>query len=158
MDRALRRAMLNIAPKAFGAILASSGRALDPPAGTRTDGSIVAVNDIANCFQDFLFYFGERSANPRARRKFVSTTAELLANGRDVDAIILGTHADAHFSLGQFFKKDRDDDSLDRAQVIDQAFIVFGFGAEFGGDFQAETKAGDLAVPLEAHRAEKFPE
>src|SRR3984893_15092136 len=40
--------------------------------------------------------------------------------------------------------------------MIDQAFVVFGSYAEFGGDVQAETKAGDLAVRLEAHRAEQF--
>src|ERR1700738_4933711 len=84
----------------------------------------VAVNDIANLLQDFFFHFRQRTAHAGAGRKFVPASAEFLANRADICRIRFRAHAHADFPVHQLFKENRDDDSLDRAQMIDQALVI----------------------------------
>ena len=58
----------------------------------------------------------------------------------------------------QFLEKNRNDHSFDRAQMVDQAFVVLRLDLEIGRDFQAEAEAGDFSGRFETHRAEQFPE
>src|SRR3954466_8282435 len=42
--------------------------------------------------------------------------------------------------------------------MIDQALVIFRSDVQFGRGFQTQAKAGNFAVPIEAHRPEKFTE
>src|SRR5947208_2947285 len=89
----------------------------------------VGFKDFINFLQDFLFDFSERPAYARARRESMSATAKLLADGTNVDGIAFRTHADAHLAVGQFFEEDGNDHTANRAEMVDQPFVVFGKNA-----------------------------
>src|SRR6059058_486787 len=72
---------------------------------TRRTPSGIATDNITNFLQNFLFYFCERAANPRAGRENVSAAAKFLANGADIHLFVFRTHAHTHFAVGQFLKK-----------------------------------------------------
>src|SRR4051812_4399366 len=84
----------------------------------------VAVNDIANCFQNTRFDFGERAANACPGSQLVPTTTELLTNRSDIRRLALRSHADTNLLLEELLKENCYDHTLDRAQVIDQSFVV----------------------------------
>src|SRR3954468_8831159 len=84
----------------------------------------VAVNDMANFLQNFFFHLRQGAADARPGRQLVSASAEFLTDGANVCRIGFGTHAHALLSLRQFFEKHCHHDPLDRAEIIDQAFIV----------------------------------
>src|SRR6266705_133601 len=89
----------------------------------------VGFKDFTNFLQDFLFDFSERPAYARARRESMPATAKLLADGTNVDGIAFRTHADAHLAVGQFFEEDGNDHTANRAEMVDQPFVVFGKNA-----------------------------
>jgi hypothetical protein len=87
----------------------------------------------------------------------MATASKFLTDGADIDGIGFGPHADTHFSIQEFFKEHRHDDAANRAQMIDQAFVILGKNPEIGGCFQCETKTRHLAFLLEAHGSQQFP-
>ena len=101
-----------------------------------------------------MFDSSEHPGHARARSESMSAAAKLLADGTNVDGIAFRTHADAHLAVGQFFEEDGDDHTASRAEMVDQAFVVFRYGADLPGDFQAQAEIGDLAVCLKLHGVE----
>jgi hypothetical protein len=85
----------------------------------------------------------------------MAATLEAKTNCADIRTLVLGAHADADFAVIQFFEKDRDDDSLDGAQVIDQAFVVFGDNAESVCRRDRKAEACDFAAGVETHTIEQ---
>src|SRR5262245_7290739 len=81
-------------------------------------GDTGALNGFTSFFQDFLFDFGQRPANARTGSECVSAAAKLLANRADIDPFIFGTHADAHFAVGQFFEKYSGDNATNCTEMI----------------------------------------
>jgi len=63
----------------------------------------------------------------------MSAAAEFLANGTDINGIAFRTHADTHLAIGQFLEENGDNHAANRAEMIDQPFVVFGKNAQFGG-------------------------
>src|SRR4029077_8374464 len=118
----------------------------------------VAANDITNCLQNSLFDFSERTAHACTCRQSMSTAAEFLTDRAHVCLFTLRTHAHTHFAVGQFFKKDGDNNSADGAEMIDQAFIVFGKNAELGRGFQTQAKTCDATSAFKAHGAQQLAE
>src|SRR4051812_32154736 len=104
----------------------------------------VAVNDMANCFQDPSFYFRQSSFDPRAGGQLMPAAAKTLADCGDIRRFALRPHADAHLAFRQFLKKDGNDYALDRAEVIDQPLIVFRQHAELFRRLQREAEARNL--------------
>src|SRR5947208_14931241 len=66
----------------------------------------------------------------RSGREDMAATAKLRANGADIDRFIFRAHTDAYFSIGQFFEENCNDHTLNGAQMIDQAFVIFRNNAE----------------------------
>src|SRR5437660_1364829 len=83
---------------------------------SRTPSGLALVEDVTNFLQNSLFDFAKGSANTRARCKCVASTAEFLADCTDIHGFVFRSHADAHLTVGQFFKENRDDHSAHRAQ------------------------------------------
>src|SRR5438067_2192921 len=102
---------------------------------TRSTPSGVAVNDIANLLQNFLFHFCQCAAHTCARRQLVPAAAELLANRANIGRVRFRAHADAHFPIDQFLEEDRDDNALNRAQMVDQPLVVLRFRVQFRRGF-----------------------
>src|SRR4051812_27156821 len=92
---------------------------------TRRTPSGVAVNDTANLLQDFRFHFRQGSADSGSGGKLVSAAAELSADRGDISGIGFRPHAHANFTFGELFEENGDDDALNCADVINQAFVVF---------------------------------
>src|SRR5512132_1411474 len=86
----------------------------------------------------------------------MASSTELLANSADIDSITFGTHAHAHFAIGQFIEKNGNDNATDRAQVIDQPLVILRKDGQFGGCFQAKCKTCDATFLLEMHGAQQF--
>src|SRR6266849_3616561 len=95
----------------------------------------VGFKDLTNFLQDSLFDFSKRPGHPRARSESMSAAAKLLADGTNVDGIAFRTHADAHLAVGQFFEEDGDDHTASRAEMVDQAFVVFGKNTKLRSGF-----------------------
>src|SRR6478735_5508402 len=87
--------------------------------------------------------FRQRAFHARSGRELVSATPELAAYFRDVGTRVFGSQTDSHFLILQLFKKGRDDNAVDRADMIDQTLIVFRERAQAasGGLAQAEACA-----------------
>src|SRR5205809_2147508 len=96
---------------------------------TRRTPSGVGFKDVTNFLQGSFFDFGERATHARARRESVSSAPKFLADYADIHSVAFRAHADAHFAFGQFFEEDSNDNATNRAQMIDQAFVVFGKNA-----------------------------
>ena len=47
----------------------------------------------------------------------MASSAELLADSADIDSITFGTHAHAHFAVGQFFEEHSHNDAVKRYRV-----------------------------------------
>src|ERR1700730_591846 len=77
-----------------------------------------AVNDVTNCLQDFRFNFRERSAHACACGKTMPSAAKFLTDGAQVCSIVLRTHTGAHFTVGQLFKENGDDEATNGANMI----------------------------------------
>jgi len=89
----------------------------------------VGFKDVTNFLQGSFFDFGERATHARARRESVSSAPKFLADGTNVDEIAFRTHADAYLAVGQFFEEGGNDHTANRAEMVDQPFIVFGKNA-----------------------------
>src|SRR5437763_7521257 len=89
----------------------------------------VAVNNIANLLQNFSFNLRQGAAEPRPSRQLVPAAAELLADGANVRRFRLGPHAHANLPLRQFFVEHRHEHALNRADMIDQTFVILGLRA-----------------------------
>src|SRR4051812_27977133 len=116
----------------------------------------VAVNDMANLFQNFVLNFGQRSAHPGAGRQLVAASAEFLADRANVRGLRFGTHTDPHPGVGQFFEEHGDNDALDRADMIDESFVVLRPDAQFRRHLQTQAKTGDLPPAFKPHRPEEL--
>src|SRR4051812_19396944 len=123
---------------------------------TRRTPSGVAVNDTANLLQDFRFHFRQGPPHSRTGRELVSAAPEPSADRGDIRGIGFRPHAHANFTFGKLFEENGDDDTLNRPDVINQAFVVLRFRAEARGRFQAQTEARDSSLAFEAHRAQQF--
>src|SRR5437763_2721913 len=86
----------------------------------------------------------------------MASSAELLADSANIDSITFGTHAHAHFAIGQFFEKDGNDNAADCAQVIDQPLVILGKDAKLGSCCQGKTTTCDANFLLETHGAQEF--
>src|SRR4029453_7305849 len=86
----------------------------------------------------------------------MTASAEFLADSADIDDVGFRTHAHAHFAIGQFFKKNGNDNAANGAQVNDQPLVILGKDAQFSGCFQGETKTCDATFLLETHGAQQF--
>src|ERR1700736_6376054 len=115
-----------------------------------------AVNDVTNCLQDFRFGFRERSAHACAGGKGMPTAAKFLTDGAHVRGITFRTHTDAHLAVSQLFKENGDDDSVNGANVVDQAFVIFRENAEVLRGFQTETETDHTFAAFKSHGAQKF--
>src|SRR5947209_11584256 len=115
-----------------------------------------AAKDVTSFLQDLLFHVGERSFYSRAGRKDVTAAAKFFANRANIHLVAFRTHAHPDFAFREFLKKYCNDDAADRAQMIDQSFIVFGENAELfrGSNGEAETR--QPAVGIKSHRAEEI--
>src|SRR5437762_4122097 len=102
---------------------------------TSSTPSGFALKDSTNFLQNLCFDLGEASSNTRAGGECVSAAAEFLANRADIDRFIFRTHADAHFAVSQFFKKNCDDHAANCPEMIDQSFVVFGKKGQICGGF-----------------------
>src|SRR5437879_11784641 len=83
----------------------------------------------------------------------MASSAELLADSANINSITFGTHAHAHFAIGQFFEKDGNDNAANGAQGIDQPLVMLGKDAKLGSCFQRKTKTGDGTFWMETHGA-----
>src|SRR5581483_5350569 len=86
----------------------------------------------------------------------MTPAAECLANRANVHLVGLRTHAHANFAVRQLLEKNRDNDSADGAQMIDQPLVIFGQDPELFRAFEAQTKARDAAFGVKAHRSEEI--
>src|SRR5438874_1211412 len=123
---------------------------------SRTPSGLALVEDIMNFLQNFLFDFAKASANTRTGCKRVAPASEFLADCTDIHGFFFRSHADAHLTVGQFFEENGDDHAADRAQMIDQTFIVFRKNSQLCCRPQAEAKTRHTAALTEAHAAQKL--
>src|SRR5437660_5541590 len=105
-----------------------------------------AADDITHFLQNFLFHFRECAADACAGCQNVSAAAEFFTDGADVHFFVLRPHADAHFTVCEFLKKDGDDDPANRAQMIDKPFIMFRQHAQLFCHRQTQTETGDAII------------
>ena len=82
------------------------------------------------CFHDSFLYIRQRPANACSGGEHVAATTKLLANRADIDGFIFRAHANAHFSIGQFFEENCHDHAANSPQMIDQPLVVFRNYAE----------------------------
>src|SRR5688572_9340327 len=137
-------------------IATTSWEVIPAALSTSRTPSGVAVDDMANLLQNFLFYFRQRSLDPRSGRQLVPAAAELVANGAHVGRICFRAHAHAHFPFVQFFEEHRHHNTIDGADMIDQTFVVLGPGVQSRRDRQAQAEARYLSMAFETHRAEQL--
>src|SRR3982751_1639453 len=116
---------LFLLPSCRRAIATTSCEVMPSALSTRRTPSGIATDDITNFLQNFLFDFRERAANTRPGGKNVSATAKFFADGAHIHFVAFRTHAHAHFAVGQFLKENRHNNAVNRAQMIDESFIVF---------------------------------
>src|SRR6266404_855794 len=86
----------------------------------------------------------------------MSAAAKLLTDRAHVYLFVLRMHAYAHLTVSQLFKKNRYHDSANRAEMIDQAFIILGNNLQLRRRFQAQAETGDTAFAFKAHCAQQF--
>src|SRR5205807_9305234 len=101
-----------------------------------------AADDITHFLQNFLFELGERAADARASCEHVAAAAKFFADRADVHFFALGTHADAHLPVREFLKEDSDDDAANRAQVVDETFVIFRRNTELLCRLETQTETG----------------
>ncbi len=79
---------------------------------------------------------GERAGEASACGEHVAAAAEVGADAADVELRGFGAEAEADFAFraGEFFEGSGDDDAFDGAEVVDEAFGVFGEGTGGGHD------------------------
>ncbi len=78
----------------------------------------------------------------------MAAALELLADLADIDRRDFRAGADADFVFGKFLEKYGRFDAFDRAEVIDDAFVVFGEDLEFLDDIQRQRESGDPVVRM----------
>src|ERR1044072_3406610 len=83
-----------------------------------------ALKGFTNFLQHVFFDFGEASATTRTGSECVPAATEFLADCADIHSFVFRTHADAHFALNQFFKKNCDDHAANCPEMIDSSFFV----------------------------------
>ncbi|MFM1944168.1 MAG: hypothetical protein RI897_3150 [Verrucomicrobiota bacterium] len=88
----------------------------------------------------------------------MSTAAELTGDLVDIEAGIFGAEADAGEVASGFFEEAGDDDGLDTAEVIDEAFAIVGGGAGAGIVGLAEVEGGGLVFVVELEAFIEFAE
>src|ERR1700722_16758586 len=123
---------------------------------TRKTPSRDVANDVTHFLQNLLFYLGKRAFNTRASRKGMSAATEFLTDRAHVNLIALRAHTDPDLPVGQFLKKDCNDHSVNRAEVIDQALVIFRQHAELLCGSETQLKTRDAVVGIETHCAEKL--
>src|SRR4051812_47668060 len=111
---------------------------------TRRTPSGVAVNDMANLLQHFLFNLGKRAAHPGAGRESVSAAAKFLADRTNIGRIRFRTHAHPHFGFRQLFQENGNDHAFNGADMIDQPFVVLRLCLEGCGGFQTQAETGNF--------------
>src|SRR5688572_28487173 len=85
----------------------------------------------------------------------MAAAAKARADPADIGCELFGAQADTHFSLVELFKKCRNGHSADRADMIDQSFIVFGQRADFRRSAARERDTGHLVVGGKAQSVEQ---
>src|SRR6266404_703311 len=118
--------------------------------------SRAAVNDVTDFLQDLVFYFGERALNPRSGGQHVSSSAELFADRTHVHLFSFRSHAHTHFAVRKLFEKNRGDHAADRAEMIDQPFVVLRQNAELFRHCETQTKTRDAIIGVKTHRPKKI--
>src|ERR1700758_2934330 len=106
---------------------------------SRTPSGVV-LDCCTSLFYDLFLYLRQCAATARPRRENMTATTKLLANRADIDRIVFRTHAHAHFSISQFFEENCHHDAANRAQVIDQPFIIFWKDAQLDRYCLAQTQ------------------
>src|SRR5207248_9673394 len=86
---------------------------------TSSTPSGFALKDSTSFLQNLSFDLGEASANTGASGQSMPAATEFLANRANIDRFIFRTHADTHFAVSQFFKKDRNDNAANCPEMID---------------------------------------
>src|SRR5947199_771855 len=100
----------------------------------------VALDCCTGLFHDFFLYFRQCPANARPGGEDMAATTKLCANRADIERFIFRAHADAHFSIGQFFEENGHDHTANCAQMIDQPFVVFRNHPERNGGRLAQAE------------------
>ena len=75
-------------------------------------------------FKNFAAHLFQISANSGACSPWMATSAEFTANLIHIDPIIFRSHAESNFAICQFLKKYRDNNGVDRSNVVNQAIDI----------------------------------
>ena len=119
-------------------------------------GDAGALNGFTSFLQNFLFDFGEGTANARTGSERMAAAAKFLADRADINPLVFRTHTHAYLAVGKFLEKNSDDDAANCPEMIDQAFVVFGNNIEFRGGLQAEAERCDMAAFHKAHCSQQL--
>src|SRR5207248_3012835 len=124
---------------------------------SRTPSTLVGsiLDFVADHFQHLRLDARKVAADARAGGERVPAATVTHADFADIDARVFRAQAHADFAFGEFLEKRGDDHALDRADVIDEALVVLGLGADLAGDRERQPEAGHAAVAREFQNVEQ---
>ena len=88
----------------------------------------------------------------------MATSAEFTANLIHIDPIIFRSHAEANFAICQLLKKYRDNNGVDRSNVINQAIDIVRLDLQALFYFVGERHARHPIVQVERSLGQKLAE